>query len=105
MVVEDLRGLPHKSDGVSIGAVGEVEASNPVIGCRQTDPGGRIFRGLFGGVAEVTFGETVMASVEVFDPFKKIAFDPIKLGVSDPDGLNPTAAVAVGLALRRQGDR
>ena len=44
-------------------------------------------------------------AVEVFDPFKKIAFDPSKLGVTDPDGLSPAAAVAVGLALRKAGDR
>jgi type IV pilus assembly protein PilM len=43
--------------------------------------------------------------VEWFDPFKKIAFDPIGLGVPEPDRLVPTAAVAVGLALRRAGDR
>jgi len=43
--------------------------------------------------------------VEVFDPFKKISFDPQKLGITDAEGLSPTAAVAVGLALRRAGDR
>jgi type IV pilus assembly protein PilM len=43
--------------------------------------------------------------VEVFDPFKKISFDPQKLGIADAEGLSPTAAVAVGLALRRAGDR
>jgi type IV pilus assembly protein PilM len=45
------------------------------------------------------------APVEAFDPFKKIAFDPIKLGVLEPQTLVPTAAVAVGLALRKAGDR
>ena len=45
------------------------------------------------------------APVEAFDPFKKIAFDPIKLGVLEPETLVPTAAVAVGLALRKAGDR
>jgi type IV pilus assembly protein PilM len=44
-------------------------------------------------------------SVESFDPFKKIAFDAQKFGVNDPDTAIPTAAVAVGLALRRVGDR
>ena len=43
--------------------------------------------------------------VEDFDPFKKISFDPQKLGIVDAEGLSPTAAVAVGLALRRAGDR
>ena len=45
------------------------------------------------------------APVESFDPFRKIAFDPGKLGVADPENLVPTVAVAVGLALRRAGDR
>jgi type IV pilus assembly protein PilM len=54
---------------------------------------------------EAALTERFNTAVEVFDPFKKIAFDPQKLGVSDPNGLNATAAVAVGLALRRAGDR
>src|SRR5205814_8394143 len=44
-------------------------------------------------------------SVESFDPFRKIAFEPQKFGIDDPDTAIPTAAVAVGLALRRAGDR
>ena len=32
-------------------------------------------------------------------------FDPVKLGITDPEGLSATAAVAVGLALRKTGDR
>jgi type IV pilus assembly protein PilM len=43
--------------------------------------------------------------VELFDPFKTISFDPQKLGVQDAERLAPMAAVAVGLALRRVGDR
>ena len=43
--------------------------------------------------------------VEAFDPFRKIAFEPDKLGVHGADSLVPTVAVAVGLALRRAGDR
>jgi type IV pilus assembly protein PilM len=49
--------------------------------------------------------ERFNTSVEVFDPFKKITFEPQKLGIADAEGLIPTAAVAVGLALRRAGDR
>ena len=55
----------------------------------------------FAQALEERFG----APVEIFDPFKKIAFEPQKLGITDPEGLMPTAAVAVGLALRRAGDR
>jgi len=43
--------------------------------------------------------------VEEFDPFKRVAFEPAKLGIADPDSVVPTAAVAVGLALRKSGDR
>jgi type IV pilus assembly protein PilM len=50
---------------------------------------------------EDRFGTTV----ELLDPFKAVAFEPVKLGVLDPDSALPTAAVAVGLALRRAGDR
>jgi type IV pilus assembly protein PilM len=53
----------------------------------------------------VALQERFNTAVEVFDPFKKIAFDPLKLGITDPEGLIPTVAVAVGLALRRVGDR
>lgn len=43
--------------------------------------------------------------VEAFDPFRAVEFDPVKLGVEHRDEVVPTAAVAVGLALRRAGDR
>jgi type IV pilus assembly protein PilM len=49
--------------------------------------------------------ERFNTGVEVFDPFKTISFDPAKLGIDDPEGLSATAAVAVGLALRKTGDR
>jgi type IV pilus assembly protein PilM len=65
---------------------------------------------LSGGASRVNGFEQALqerfnTSVELFDPFKKIAFDPQKLGMTDSEGLSPTAAVAVGLALRRAGDR
>jgi type IV pilus assembly protein PilM len=43
--------------------------------------------------------------VETFDPFRKIAFEPQKFGVTEPESVLATAAVAVGLALRKVGDR
>ncbi len=55
----------------------------------------------FAQAVEDRFG----APVEAFNPFARIALDPAKLGVEDADTLAPTAAVAVGLALRRAGDR
>ncbi len=49
--------------------------------------------------------ERFAAPVEAFDPFRKVAFEPQKFGVADADNVLPTAAVAVGLALRKAGDR
>jgi type IV pilus assembly protein PilM len=65
---------------------------------------------LSGGASRVdgfthALGERFGAPVEPFNPFTKIAFEAGKLGVPDPDDLVPTAAVAVGLALRKAGDR
>jgi type IV pilus assembly protein PilM len=65
---------------------------------------------LSGGASRVDgFAETLEsrfgAPVETFDPFRRITFDPKKLGVANPDTIAPTAAVAVGLALRKAGDR
>lgn len=56
------------------------------------------------GFAEA-LAERFGAPVEPFDPFRTIAFEPAKLGMVNAEGLVPTAAVAVGLALRRVGDR
>jgi type IV pilus assembly protein PilM len=55
----------------------------------------------FTAALEERFG----APVETFNPFARIAFEPQKFGVTDPDTLLPTVAVAVGLALRKAGDR
>jgi type IV pilus assembly protein PilM len=48
--------------------------------------------------------ERFEAPVEVFDPFKKVSFDAKKFNVA-AETVGPTVAVAVGLALRRAGDR
>jgi type IV pilus assembly protein PilM len=45
------------------------------------------------------------APVEIFDPFKRIACDAKKFGAASSADVAPTVAVAVGLALRRGGDR
>ena len=49
--------------------------------------------------------ERFNAPVEMFDPFKKIACDSQQLGIGDAQQLASTGAVAVGLALRKAGDR
>ena len=48
--------------------------------------------------------ERFQAPVEMFDPFKKVAFDAAKFKL-DAAEIAPTAAVAVGLALRKVGER
>jgi Tfp pilus assembly PilM family ATPase len=49
--------------------------------------------------------ERFEAPVEPFDPFRKIAFDQKKFKSESASDIAPTVAVAVGLALRRAGDR
>jgi type IV pilus assembly protein PilM len=49
--------------------------------------------------------ERFEAPVELFDPFKNVAFDAKRFQVGAVDAIAPTAAVAVGLALRRAADR
>jgi type IV pilus assembly protein PilM len=78
---------------------------------KATASSDRIDRVLLSGGASRVDGfahalqERFGAPVEAFDPFKKIGFEPLKLGVVDAPGAVTTAAVAVGLALRRAGDR
>lgn len=55
----------------------------------------------FAELLEDRFG----APVEYLDPFRTVAFDAPRLGIQQPADLAPTAAVAVGLALRTAGDR
>jgi type IV pilus assembly protein PilM len=45
------------------------------------------------------------APIEALDPFKRVSFDAKKFQVESAADVAPTAAVAVGLALRRVGDR
>jgi len=49
--------------------------------------------------------ERFAAPVEIFDPFRKVTLDSKRFGTSLPPGVAPTAAVALGLALRRAADR
>jgi type IV pilus assembly protein PilM len=55
------------------------------------------------GLVEM-LGERFDAPVELFDPFRKVAFDSRRLG-GDTAGDRAAAAVAVGLALRKAADR
>jgi type IV pilus assembly protein PilM len=65
---------------------------------------------LSGGASRVEgFAEALQerfgTPVEMFDPFRKVTLDPKKFSAEQREAILPTAAVAVGLALRRAGDR
>jgi type IV pilus assembly protein PilM len=77
---------------------------------KATAASDRIDRLMISGGASRAEGFTEMlterfeAPVEPFDPFKRVAFDVKKFAVQTAD-VAATVAVAVGLALRRVGDR
>jgi type IV pilus assembly protein PilM len=65
---------------------------------------------LSGGASRVEgFAESLRerfgTEVEPFDPFRQVACDPKKVGVDNVDDVAAVAAVAMGLALRKVGDR
>jgi type IV pilus assembly protein PilM len=65
---------------------------------------------LCGGASRVEgFAESLRerfgTDVEQFDPFRQVSCDPKKLGIDNVDEFAPVAAVAMGLALRKVGDR
>ena len=78
---------------------------------KATASSDRIDRIMVSGGASCAEGFTEMlterfdAPVEAFNPFKKIAFDVKKFNLGSAEEVAPTVAVAVGLALRRVGDR
>jgi type IV pilus assembly protein PilM len=78
---------------------------------KATAASSRIDRVMLSGGASCVEGfrhaleERVGAPVEAFDPFKAVAVDARACGGADPASVAPIAAVAVGLALRRAGDR
>ena len=78
---------------------------------KATASSDRIDRIMLSGGASRAEGFTEMLSerfeapIELLDPFKRVTFDARKFNVDSADDVAPTAAVAVGLALRRVGDR
>jgi type IV pilus assembly protein PilM len=65
---------------------------------------------LCGGASRVegfrdSLRERFSTDVEEFDPFRQVTCDAKKIGVDNLDDYAPVAAVALGLALRRVGDR
>jgi len=113
------RGLP--ADGVSfedarpvLRAVSEnvmLEIQKTFDFFKATAASDRIDRIMMSGGASRAEGFTEMLSerfqapVEAFDPFKRVMFDAKKFSVATAADVAPTVAVAVGLALRRVGDR
>jgi type IV pilus assembly protein PilM len=74
----------------------------------STDQIGRIM--LSGGASRVDgFAEALQErfkiTVEMFDPFRKVALDSKRFSADQRESMAPTAAVAIGLAVRRAGDR
>jgi type IV pilus assembly protein PilM len=45
------------------------------------------------------------APVEPFDPFRRVTFEPAKFGLEHAQETAPVSAIALGLAMRRAGDR
>ncbi|OFW06883.1 MAG: hypothetical protein A3H96_14570 [Acidobacteria bacterium RIFCSPLOWO2_02_FULL_67_36] len=78
---------------------------------KATASSDRIDRIMVSGGASRAEGFTEMLSerfeapVEPFDPFKRVAFDPKRFNLESAEAIAPTVAVALGLALRRVGDR
>ena len=78
---------------------------------KTTASSDRIDRIMLSGGASRAEGFTEMLSdrfdapVEGLDPFKRVGFDSKKFQIQSAAEIAPTAAVAVGLALRRVGDR
>ncbi len=78
---------------------------------KATAASDRIDRIMLSGGASRAEGFTEMlterfeAPVEGLDPFKRVGFDVKRFQVGSTAEVAPTAAVAVGLALRRVGDR
>jgi type IV pilus assembly protein PilM len=65
---------------------------------------------LSGGASRVEgFAEAIQerfgTPVEIFDPFRKVTLDAKKFSSEQRQTIATTAAVALGLALRRAGDR
>jgi type IV pilus assembly protein PilM len=78
---------------------------------KTTASSDRIDRIMLSGGASRAEGFTEMLSerfdvpVEGLDPFKRVSFESKKFQIESAAEVAPTAAVAVGLALRRVGDR
>src|SRR5580704_13249577 len=58
LVVQDFGGRSDNADGLGVGAVGEIEAAQTVIGRGQAEPGFRVTRAQFSSMAEIFLGQS-----------------------------------------------
>ena len=72
MVVEDFRRRAYDRHRLLIGAVGEIEALQPVVGCGQAGPGLGVARRILYRLAEMLLGEPEAARPEVLFPDAEI---------------------------------
>lgn len=111
---ETIEGVPPADIRAVLRAVGEnvvLEIQKTFDFFKATAASDRIDRIVVSGGASRADGfvelltERFDAPVELFDPFKKVVFDARRLNVDSVDRVAPTAAVAVGLALRKAAER
>ena len=57
---------PDQLDGLCVGAIGEIEALEAVVGRGEADPGFGVARMQLDGLAEMPLGQAVTALAEVF---------------------------------------
>jgi len=87
------------------------EVANSIDYFRTTNVDGEVSKVLLcGGCAHVKelreqLSQRLNVEVEVVNPFGGIDISPLKIDPAEMDVVAPQAAVAVGLALRRSGDR
>ena len=65
-VVEHFDGRADQADDLRIGAVGEIEAVQPVVGGGEPDPGFGVVGVLLDGALEVVFGHREIVAAEIF---------------------------------------
>ena len=94
------RGIPRDgcNDGWTVGREPGATAGSDQIDAVVLSGGGSRVDGLR-EMLEERFG----TAVEAFDPFRAVTWDAARLGA--PEDAAPSAAVAIGLALRKAGDR
>lgn len=66
LVVEEFSGRTEKLDRLGVGAFGEIEAAQPVVGGGEPYPGLGILRMQFDGFAEMAFCQPIAALAEIF---------------------------------------